>query len=197
MRVVVKAYGIICRSKYVSRFTFLGCPYNIFNMGRWKNGKGYWMIHRPNHPFANSSGCVLESRLVMEDHIGRYLQPHENVHHINGNINDNQIENLMLLTKNEHCRLHMIGNSRRKGKKGTNGHLGTKQSEESNLKNRLSHLGRKLSDEAKRKVGIASASRRHSDETKRRISEIKKRWHAERKARLQGSNVDSSLHLSQ
>lgn len=80
------------------------------NHYHWKGGKtiqnnGYMFIYQPNHPFATNRR-VREHRFVVEQKIGRYLESSEIVHHINHNKLDNRIENLIILTRAEHCKIH-------------------------------------------------------------------------------------------
>lgn len=50
-------------------------------------------------PHANALGLAYVHRLVMAEHIGRPLEPFENVHHKNGFRQDNRLENLELWAK--------------------------------------------------------------------------------------------------
>lgn len=73
---------------------------------------GYYCIHVNNHPYSfmqnlNGGGYILEHRKVMEDHLGRFLDPSERIHHIDGDKTNNRIENLQLFSSSsDHTKLH-------------------------------------------------------------------------------------------
>ena len=70
--------------------------------GRYKEN-GYVLAKAPYHPNANSRGYVAVHRLIMENKLGRYLDKRtELVHHIDGNRENNSIDNLKLITPKEH-----------------------------------------------------------------------------------------------
>jgi hypothetical protein len=85
----------------------------------WKGGKrlvgGYIINHVLSHPNRTQQGGVAKHRLVMEKKIGRYLTKKEIVHHIDGNVFNNKINNLYLFKSNSehtiyHYRLRKIVN---------------------------------------------------------------------------------------
>ena len=69
-----------------------------------------------NNGISNQSGYVFvrqgkkiyrgEHRLIMEAHLGRKLRSDEIVHHIDHDKTNNDISNLMIVTRAEHIRLH-------------------------------------------------------------------------------------------
>lgn len=77
-----------------------------WNGGKSTNSQGYILINSPKHPYRDARNYVREHRLVMEQKLGRYLRPDEEVHHINRDKTDNRIENLQLLSFEEHLALH-------------------------------------------------------------------------------------------
>ena len=82
----------------------------------WKGGfkktdKGYILYLLPEgckfSHIKKNNGYILLHRLIMAEYLQRPLKDEEVVHHINGNINDNRIENLKLIkNKSEHMTLH-------------------------------------------------------------------------------------------
>lgn len=88
----------------------------------WKSDKkitnyGYIKIRSLEHPFKDCDGFVFEHRLIAEQYllneensiiinVKKYLKPEYEVHHIDGNKLNNKLENLKVITKKEHVRLH-------------------------------------------------------------------------------------------
>lgn len=59
--------------------------------------QGYILVYNKEYS-DRESGQLFEHRLVMAQNLGRKLEPYETVHHINGNRQDNRVENLQLRT---------------------------------------------------------------------------------------------------
>ncbi|MFY0522549.1 HNH endonuclease [Archangium gephyra] len=56
----------------------------------------------------NLGQWVLTHRRAMENHLGHPLSPDLHVHHINGDKQDNRVENLTALKPKIHARLHLV-----------------------------------------------------------------------------------------
>lgn len=80
------------------------------NHPSWRGGKittlqGYTRLKIPSHRRANHHGYVLEHIVIWENFYNKNVTRDFSIHHLNGIKNDNRIENLCLLKKNEHHRL--------------------------------------------------------------------------------------------
>ena len=72
--------------------------------------QGYIRRKVENHPFADKRGYVPEHRLVMEKHLGRFLEPTEFVHHRDQIRDNNRISNLELQgSQSKHNKKHHKG----------------------------------------------------------------------------------------
>ncbi len=74
--------------------------------------QGYIMRLVTEHPFIGKRGYVREHRLVMEKHLGRFLEPTEIIHHKDQNRENNDLSNLELQgNQKEHMKddSHLIG----------------------------------------------------------------------------------------
>jgi len=76
-----------------------GSSHSMWKGGRMRVGE-YWRVWlADDDPMASmraGDGYVMEHRLVMARHLGRPLTRKETVHHINGDTEDNRVENLQL-----------------------------------------------------------------------------------------------------
>ncbi len=68
--------------------------------GRWKENNGYIVVNIGRNKKRR------EHSVVMENYLGRKLEPIELIHHIDGNKSNNNIENLFLCSKSKHATLH-------------------------------------------------------------------------------------------
>jgi len=83
--------------------------------GKMVTGEGYLCAYCPFHPLA-SKNHLKEHRLVLEQKIGRPLNKDEFVHHIDGNKQNNNIDNLEIMTNSEHLKLHWANEEFRKSR---------------------------------------------------------------------------------
>lgn len=81
---------------------------DTYHKGYITTWNGYIKVKAPkDYKYKDNKGYIMQHRLVMEQHIGRYLKSNEEVHHIDGDKKNNKIENLLLMTRKEHRRIHL------------------------------------------------------------------------------------------
>lgn len=98
-----------------------------------KSSKGYVLVYAPEHPRA-SNKRVFEHIVVWETAAGMAIPDGCCIHHLNGVKDDNRIENLQLMTVEEHTILH---NSNRRLSEETKRKIGVRAKER--LKDKCNH----------------------------------------------------------
>lgn len=79
-----------------------------------KYHKGYKVVYMPSHQRSRANGYVYEHILVAEKKLGRDLNSHEVVHHIDGDKLNNAPDNLEVFANNsEHISHHWKSASRK------------------------------------------------------------------------------------
>lgn len=66
------------------------------------------------HPLADSKGYAYVHCLVWAASGRPMPQPHETIHHVSGEKLDNRLDNLEVISRSEHARLHAVERRRRK-----------------------------------------------------------------------------------
>jgi len=89
-----------CYGKYRSKH-FLKEKNPIWK-GKIIDQDGYVLIYDPNNKMSTKNGYVRENRSNIKITFNRNMI----VHHINGIKNDNRMENLLIMTRSEHAKLH-------------------------------------------------------------------------------------------
>lgn len=99
-----------CRKLYKKPKKILTIPERLENGDRKIDHRsGYVYVYAPEHPEANTRGYVYEHRVVAEQSIGRRLLENEVVHHKDEVRSNNNPDNLQVMDKADHARLHNIG----------------------------------------------------------------------------------------
>lgn len=70
---------------------------------------GYVKVYSPKNYHTDRNGYVYEHRQVAEYKMGRLLLPNEVVHHVDGNKRNNSPNNLRVMDRSEHSKLHSKG----------------------------------------------------------------------------------------
>lgn len=135
-----------CRGKRQSEMRS-GDKSSKWKGGKYKSADGYIQIFMPNHPYTHSGGYVNQSRLVMENILGRILTPEEIVHHKNKVRDDNRPENLEVMSNSQHMKHHQSNVSDKIRELRRIASTGRVQSPETREKHRIAMLGKKKTPE--------------------------------------------------
>lgn len=116
----------------------------------WINAKGY--IEGRIWIDSETQIRVKKHRYLMEQHLGRRLLPSEDVHHLNGNKQDNRIRNLQVIDHGMHTQLSSKSRVYKRGYK-----LNLTDAERLSRSNRAKAIGLGQKQRQKRKLATGEA----------------------------------------
>jgi hypothetical protein len=91
-----------------------GAKHPRWNPGRIVSSHGYVMERvGVGHPLADSKGYAYSHVLVWASSGHPMPKPHETLHHRDGNKGNNRLDNLEVISRAEHSRLHAMQRRRR------------------------------------------------------------------------------------
>lgn len=114
----VRPQGLIYNIKVKNKSWFQkgNVPYNFgtkkpfeerLKLRKASLGKGFYLNYKGYKVVSILGQEILEHRLVMEKYLGRKLRINETIHHIDGNVQNNRLSNLLLLkNQSKHMQLH-------------------------------------------------------------------------------------------
>lgn len=102
--------GTACRNRGIAKNRR---SYELNGSPTWKGGRklcssGYVLVKHPKS--TRKDGYIQEHRLIIEEYFGRELRSDEDVHHINGDKQDNRLSNLVVIKREAHMKLHALEN---------------------------------------------------------------------------------------
>lgn len=106
--------------QFISGHNFLNIDQTGENNNNWRGGKyksrGYWRIHIPNYYRSYKTGHLPEHIYIYETHHKCCILPWGEIHHIDGNKENNEISNLQCLLGSKHASITHKGKRYRLGK---------------------------------------------------------------------------------
>jgi hypothetical protein len=102
-----KEIGIVTKHNHLKRFEWMhgngrGEYSHRYKRGYRKSRKGYIILIKRGHPNSDKNGFIPAHRWIMSEWLERPLEDDEEVHHIDGNKENNLIFNLQLVRHDYH-----------------------------------------------------------------------------------------------
>ena len=104
-KLVASSFSEEARKKASERITYYNK--NVFNHGEYRERQANSLRGKGNKKSYIKRNGKHEHRLIAEKMLGRQLESYEIIHHIDGNKQNNDPNNLTIMTQSEHIKEHL------------------------------------------------------------------------------------------